>query len=506
MVRETTDYRDKMTIHRALEEHRRGRLSRRRLVQILAAAGVGLGMARPPMTATASPAVRALAQESQAAPEVAQYLTDVGGQFKGATIKVVSEATAPSRAINTLVQSEFTPTTGITVNWELVPLEQVLSKVSVDAAQKAGTNDIYYFDQAWVGRFINDTYDPRELMEEKADLAFPNYNMEDFLEPLVRHIASYGDKMIGFPCDVPIFIYMYRQDVYDELGLQPATTMEEYLSHTKTIFDAKQGEGIYGTVGQMKSGHYSLNCDMTAWVWSHGGSVFGADQMCSLNDEQGVQGLNYMLELQKYMPAGVTTWDWDGQAQAMQKGQGGHVITWGEIFPGLDDPATSTISGLIQPVALPANAALRPPEEAGFEETPELGHQGGSTYCLSAYSKNVDPAWVFLQWATSSDVQTRASLLGGGASPMRRSTFEDPRVKEAEKVGAGTTRHFPVMLQTIENRMGTEPHLPQWPEIANNIIAVEIGKLTTGGYANAQEAADEIKRLADETAAPARTG
>ena len=25
--------------------------------------------------------------------------------------------------------------------------------------------------------------------------------------------------MIGFPCDVPIFMYFYRKDIYDELGL-----------------------------------------------------------------------------------------------------------------------------------------------------------------------------------------------------------------------------------------------------------------------------------------------
>ena len=29
--------------------------------------------------------------------------------------------------------------------------------------------------------------------------------------------------MIGFPCDVPIFLYMYRTDIYQELG-RPTTT------------------------------------------------------------------------------------------------------------------------------------------------------------------------------------------------------------------------------------------------------------------------------------------
>ena len=195
------------------------------------------------------------------------------------------------------------------------------------------------------------------------------------------------------------------------------------------------------------------------------------------------------------MPAAVTTYDWGGQFTAIQQGQGGQVMTWGEDFPGWDDPANSKVSGLMQPAPLPANAAQRPPAEAGFEEIPDLGHQGGSTYCLSKYSKNADAAWVFLQWATCSNTQTLASIIGGGASPMRQSTFDDPRVKADEVVGAGTTRHFPAMHEVITTRMGTEPHLPQWPLIATDIIAVELGKLTTGGYGSTKEAADAISKV-----------
>ena len=68
--------------------------------------------------------------------EIVAYLTDVGGQFKGATIKVVSEETPPSRAIINLKKAMFEDITGITVNWEVVPLDQVLAKVSQDAASK----------------------------------------------------------------------------------------------------------------------------------------------------------------------------------------------------------------------------------------------------------------------------------------------------------------------------------------------------------------------------------
>ncbi len=492
-MKSTTDYDDKMRIHAATVAYRQGRLSRRDLVKYLGVAGVAPGAARSfAPRAMASPAAVSLLQDSPVPADVTRFLTDVGGQFTGTTIRVVTENTPPGAAIRTLMEEQFIPVTGINVEWEVVPLDQVLSMASVDAAQKLGQNDIYYFDQAWVGRFINDTFDPRDLMEEKPDLAFPNYNIDDFLPPLVDHIASYGGKMIGFPCDVPVFLYMYRTDIYEELGLEPAATLAEYLANARAINEAKSDQGVYGTVGQMKSGHYSLECDMTAYVWGHGGSVFTADGMCSLNDANAIAGIDYMRELQTYMPGAVTTYDWGGQATAIQQGQGGQVLTWSEDFPGWDDPATSQVSGLMQPAVPPVAVELRPPDQAGFEETPEVGHQGGSAYCLSRYSKQADAAWVFLQWATSADTQTRASILGGGAGPMRRSTYDDPRVAAMKQVGAGTTRHFDAMLQTIETRMGTEPHLPQWPSIATDVIAVELGKLTTGGYASTKEGADAI--------------
>ena len=63
---------------------------------------------------------------------------------------------------------------------------------------------------------------------------------------------------------------------------------------------------------------------------------------------------------------------------------------------------------------------------------------------------------------------------------MRYSTFNDPRVKAAAKVSAGTTRHFPAVLKTIETMMGSEPDRVSWPEISNDVIPVELGKLFAG--------------------------
>src|SRR5690606_24263558 len=144
---------------------------------------------------------------------------------------------------------------------------------TLDVQGQLGTYDLYYLDQSWMATFSQDTIDPREYYAEKADLAMPGFDWDDFSKPLVDGISMYDGKMVGVPFDIPIFILMYRKDLLEKHGLSVPATMDEYMNAARTIHEAESGNGIAGTTGQLKSGHYSLNCDWTAWLWSHGGSI-----------------------------------------------------------------------------------------------------------------------------------------------------------------------------------------------------------------------------------------
>ena len=48
------------------------------------------------------------------------------------------------------------------------------------------------------------------------------------------------------------------------------------------------------------------------------------------------------------------------------------------------------------------------------------------------------------------------------------------------EAGPGTTRHLPVVKETIDNHMASEPDMPLWAGFSNNEIPVNLGKLLTG--------------------------
>jgi multiple sugar transport system substrate-binding protein len=101
-------------------------------------------------------------------------------------------------------------------------------------------------------------------------------------------------------------------------------------------------------------------------------------------------------------------------------------------------------------------------------------------------------------------VAARSAALGSGGAAVRSSTYKDPRVLAAAKVGPGTTRHFPATEWTIANAMGTEPKLPAWVDIANNVIPVELGKLLAGETKSPEQCMAAIKEIVDKGTAGLR--
>src|ERR671939_416207 len=116
---------------------RERRITKREFMRRMALAGAGffgfastfLGNGRPFGGLTNVGSEVAAAQTPD---DVKKWLKDVGGKFKRTTIRYTSEATPPTIVANQIARDEFTALTGINVEIEIVPLEPVLEKATLD--------------------------------------------------------------------------------------------------------------------------------------------------------------------------------------------------------------------------------------------------------------------------------------------------------------------------------------------------------------------------------------
>ncbi|MCA9903911.1 MAG: ABC transporter substrate-binding protein, partial [Anaerolineae bacterium] len=187
----------RLYVAKAGEQVRKGKMSRRDFLRAAGVAGFGFsaaGLMRMERAVAAPAKAPAWARDYlMAQDEMNAWLRDVGSRFSGTTIRLSSESTAPSQITSGLIADNFTALTGIEVIWEQTPLDQVLSKITQDTASESASNDIYYLDQSWLGRFELDIVDTRATYISDAgnDLNMPGYDFEDFIPELVPAIAEY---------------------------------------------------------------------------------------------------------------------------------------------------------------------------------------------------------------------------------------------------------------------------------------------------------------------------
>ena len=159
------DYDKKTFVADAARDFAARRISKRDFMKKMALAGVGfsafsagmLGGSRGFRGNLGLIGTEAMAQDAT----MTAWLKDVGSKFKGAKIRYTSEATPPTVVLDK-IKKEFTDPTGIEVEVEIVPLEQVLAKATQDVQGQLGTYDLYYLDQSWVATFAQDTIDPMQ--------------------------------------------------------------------------------------------------------------------------------------------------------------------------------------------------------------------------------------------------------------------------------------------------------------------------------------------------------
>lgn len=361
--------------------------------------------------------------------EFLQWLASVSKPYSGATLNISMEAEATPRALQKR-DPDFFKASGINVQYDLKPYTLHLSDISLMTRTQSPTYDIYSVDNQDIAFFKDHILSPDDLADKYRDLTFEPIRGDDFF-PLpwaltatyppssLLGLSSNKSKTLFLPLDMPVMIQFYRKDIYDSLGIKPASTWEEYYENMRAISSSKRIP--FPTVAQASVSVSSV-FEYLNHLASFGGRLwdFDGQQLIPLIDsDEAIAALENYVGLARYSDPASFTYSWQDVTTDLSRAIASTAIQWDDYAYWMDDPLRSLV-----------------PNTFGYSQNPSGARGAFSTYGgagigISLYSKNPEAAWLWLQWATALGTQEMTFLDTFRSFPTRKAVLNESMIREA---------------------------------------------------------------------------
>jgi arabinogalactan oligomer/maltooligosaccharide transport system substrate-binding protein len=186
------------------------------------------------------------------------------------------------------VAGEFSEKYGIPVTIEDVGHTDAPGKLQTDGPAGLG-GDVFTGAHDHVGNM------------DAAGLIYENYYTEEynerFMEGAITGVSANSDgeyKTFGYPLAIETVGLFYNEDLLDEMGFDPAKTMDEMIEQSKEFME--QNPGSYGFM--IEPGNFYL---LHGFLGANGGYVFGDNNTdptdIGLNNEGGIAAAELMTQI-----------------------------------------------------------------------------------------------------------------------------------------------------------------------------------------------------------------
>ena len=314
--------------------------------------------------------------------------------------------------------ADFEKLTGIKVVIEDYPEDPFRQKLAVEMSGKSKSVDVFTTGTMREGRqFVTSGWyaDLTPLINDPNATAV-GWDKNDFIESVWK-AHQFGGKQVAVPIQSNVQLLYYRKDLFDGAGLKAPKTLDELEAAAKKLHNPPN---VYGFVsrGRKTQAPYSWS----HWLYANGGSWLTADGKPGINTPAAVAATEqYVRLLRNYSDPGVTdNGPNEVQTQFLQ-GRSAMIldaVSWAGLF---SDPSKSKVAGKWA-------GALAPPGPAGV--TYELW---AWSLAMSPFSDKQKAAWLFIQWATSKEMQRPLHFR---SFPMpRKSLWMDPEWKSKVEPG-----------------------------------------------------------------------
>lgn len=391
-----------------------------------------------------------------------------GGESSSAaaTCESINVFLIPSPSADALkkMTPDFTAKTGIKVNFTEVEYGTAHQKALLSIQSKQGAYDVVQFDNTFLAAFAK-AGALKDIGQEVANSK--EYDIADIPTSL-QNYGDFGGTKYGLMLSTEPFIQWYRGDIYDKLGLKPATTWDEYKANAEKIQASGQA------AGQMMG----FGPNTTWWwmqlVWSYGGALYDSDFKPTVNTPEAVAATEYYKSLLASSPKGALGATGDDVTVQFVGSDIGQMIQYSGYAAGVFDPESSKNAATIKTAAVPA----------GKVNTVELA---GWNIGIPSDSPAPECGWQWLEYMLGKS-NAKTLLENGAAAIGRISIIDDPAL----------VKQYPYLsLLNIPSDVvvNTYPQIVVWPEFdkvaSDNLAKILSGEVDVKAGLDAMQAALE---------------
>jgi sorbitol/mannitol transport system substrate-binding protein len=391
-----------------------------------------------------------------------------------------------------LTADNFTKQTGITVNYTVLPENDVRDKISQEFSSQAGQYDVaslsnfeipIYAKNGWVA--------PMDDFIAK-DTAF---NQGDILKPMTTSLTAEDGKVYGQPFYGESSFLMYRKDVFDAKGLKmPDKPTWQQVADLAAQADGAQ-PNMKGICLRGQPGWGQIFAPLTTVVNTFGGTWFNKDWTPGVNAPEFKEATNFYVNLVK--AHGENGAPQAGFTECLNAMQQSNVAMWYDATSaaGSLEATDSPVKGKVGYVPAPVN------------KTDSSGWLYTWAWSIQKASKKQDNAWKFISWASSADYEKLVGDKEGWAkvpAGKRASTYSNPDYLKVASAFAEPTKNA---IETADpNNPGVQPRpapgiqfvgIPEFPDLGTKVsqdVSAAIAGQTTVDAAldKGQQAAEQV--------------
>ncbi|MFI6475905.1 ABC transporter substrate-binding protein [Streptomyces sp. NPDC050516] len=395
-----------------------------------------------------------------------------------------------------LTADHFTKSTGITVNFTVLPENDVRDKISQDFASQAGQYDIATISNYETPIYAKNGWLAPLTDRAKADSAF---DQGDIL-PAIQESLTASGQLYAEPFYGESSFLMYRKDVFAAKQLtMPDHPTWQQVADLAAKTDGAQ-PGMKGICLRGQPGWGEVVAPVTTVVNTMGGTWFEKDWTAKVDSPEFTKAVTFYVNLvRSHGEAGAPQ---AGFTECLNDMTQGKAAMWYDATSaaGALEAAGSPVAGKVGYVPAPV------------EKTKSSGWLYTWAWGVQKASKNQDDAWKFISWASGKDYENLVGTqLGWSKVPAgkRTSTYGNPKYVAAASAFSSATKG--ALTAVDPGNPGVQPRpapgiqfvgIPEFTDlgtqVSQQISAAIAGKTSVAdalkaGQARAEAVADKHK-------------